>query len=252
MNEEFVLSVEEFGLGLLLLGETAMLRAWLEAHGIEWQESVVRERLSAAAHSLTTRNLARLVTEGAAAEGGLMLDASLRQTLQEVAHPAYSLNFARVKENEEERIVFHVRGDKMVLQKAQAGGYRLERMPFDLETLQAQAADFFRISPSFAVREHAEFPLEQFERLSEATDLPAGLRQKLLSDREAEVFRGSLTRIDYSESGAVSDYGCLVWGSPQRTWLFRLLPKERRVRLCPSDPQGLREELSLLVDGRYR
>jgi hypothetical protein len=90
MNEEFLLSVEEFGLGLLLLGETAMLRAWLEAHGIEWQESVVRERLSAAAHSLTTRNLARLVTEGAATDGGLMLDASLRQTLQEVAHPAYS------------------------------------------------------------------------------------------------------------------------------------------------------------------
>jgi hypothetical protein len=248
MSQEFLLSVEEFGLGLLLIGEMAMLRAWLETHGIEWKENVVRERFSAAAHSLVARNLARL---GRA--GSLILDESLGQTLQDAAHPDYSLSFARVMEGKEERWVFHVKEDRIVLQHVHRGaGYRLERMSFSLEVLHAKAAAFFRISPSFAVHECGELPLEEFERLSEATDLPASLRRELLEDREAEVFRGSLARIDYTEHGPVSDYGCLVLGGPQRTWLFRLLPVERRIRICPSSPEGLREELLLLMERRYR
>jgi len=247
MNEECLLSVEEFGLALLLVGETAMVQAWLQAHGIEWNESVMRERFSAAAHSLITRDLACLDSNRS-----LILDDSLRQMLREAAHPLYSLSFACVTESEEERWVFHVGQDGVVSQKVKrGGGYRLERMPFSLETLHSQAVTFFRISPAFAVHETRELSIEEFENPQADSGLSSSL-YKLIEDRHHERFRGSLIRIDYHETGPASDFGCLVLGSEERTWLFRLLPTERKIRVCSSSPEGLKEELLLLIERRYR
>jgi hypothetical protein len=248
MNETFSLSIEEFGLGLLLLGETSMLQAWLKAHGIEWDETVVRERFSAAAHSLITHGLIYLDSSGS-----LVLSEALRQTLWEVTHPLYSLSFSLVKGQEEHRRVYHIGSKNMVSQEWRfGGGYYLERTPFSLENLHAQAVTYFRISPAFALNETVEIPLKQFENPEEATDLPDSLRKWLIEDRKHELFRGSISRIDYLETGPVSNYACLVLGSPHRTWLFRLLPLEKRIRICPSSPEGLREELLLLIERRYR
>jgi hypothetical protein len=125
-------------------------------------------------------------------------------------------------------------------------------MSFSLEVLHAKAAAFFRISPSFAVHECGELPLEEFERLSEATDLPASLRRELLEDREAEVFRGSLARIDYTEHGPVSDLRLSGAGrSPAHLAVSPATGRKTDSHL-PQLPEGLREELLLLMERRYR
>jgi|YNPBryulayer2012_1023412.scaffolds.fasta_scaffold06370_3 hypothetical protein len=247
MHEPLVLSLEEFGCGLLFLDEGAALPAWLKAHALPDDETTLQARFSAAARTLIVRGLARVE------DGKIVLDELLGRMLRVAIHPRYSLSLVAMSEQEVQSCAYHVGDEHTVVCQAwkAEGGYALAQVPFSHQHLGARAAEFFQIKTAPATDETWAVSLEQFQDLPAATDLPEAVRQWLREDYAHERMRGSLSRVERVGDSLVSDYACLILRGPERNWLFRLMPQEGRVRLRLASSEALAEELALLIERRY-
>lgn len=260
---EFRLSVEELSFALTLLDEKIVARELLKAHFGELGEAEVVQRFIGVSHSLIARGFLTFSVP----DGTLRPSSALVTLLRALAHPLYTLRVSRVDEDTETVRTYHFHKEGVIAQILEETGLVYTLKSFGAEEgareVEREGSQLFHLEPTAEVIE-GEIEQQTFSQLTAPSrrdglinrlkeeGISSSLAMMLDEDFRQERFRGSISRIDYQENQTVSDYAILIFGARKGTWIGRVLPLESKILFRTATVETLREELTLLMEKRYR